>query len=46
MEGKNKTKTEMKLSLEVAQRNTDTAENIVMDMDDRTEKDKQGINGL
>lgn len=41
MEGKNKTNAEMKSSLEVAQRSTNIAENIVKDLQDRTEKGKQ-----
>lgn len=43
MERKNKTNTEMKSSLQVVQRSTNTAGNVVKDMDDRTEKGKQGI---
>lgn len=38
MEGKNKTDTEMKSSLNITQRSTNTADNIVKDMDKRTEK--------
>lgn len=46
MEGKNKTDTEMKSSLNITQRSTNTAENIVKDMDKRTEKGKQDISEL
>lgn len=46
MEGKNKTDTEMKSSLNITQRSTNTAENIVKDTDKRTEKGKQDISEL